>query len=286
MKKTKFLSVALALSMIATLCTGCKTAPEQETLQTVTFDIQDLIDERSEGRDYTKTYKDDIPEESSEDEKELLGELITYEEEDSYDVFSPDTYNGSASIIVNGGQPYFTEEDMENAKNNSFENYSSLDSLGRCGVAFASLGPDTLPAEGETRGSIGMVKPSGWCQNKYQGVISSNENEPQYLYNRCHLIAWCLGAENANEKNLITGTRYMNMAMTDVEIPVVRYIEETGDRVAYRVTPIFQGDNLLASGVVIEAKSCNSDTINICTYYYNVQPGVYIDYATGENHLL
>lgn len=184
------------------------------------------------------------------------------------------TYSGESSIDINGGTPFFTEEEIVSE---SFESYGDLDSLGRCTIATACLSKDTMPAEGEKRGEIGMIKPAGWHTVKYDCI------EDLYLYNRCHLIGWQLGAENANEKNLITGTRYMNLEMTDTENMVAKYIRNTGNHVMYRVTPIFTGDNLICDGLLIEAKSVEDEEVSVCKFYYNVQPGVVIDYKTGES---
>ena len=158
----------------------------------------------------------------------------------------------------------------------SFEAYSSLDPLGRCGTAFACLGKDLMPTE--DRGSIGQVKPSGWQTAKYDIV------DGKYLYNRCHLIGFQLSGENANERNLITGTRYLNVeGMLPFENMVADYVKETGNHVLYRITPIFEGDNLVASGVQMEGMSVEDrgESIQFNVYCYNVQPGVSIDYATG-----
>lgn len=187
-------------------------------------------------------------------------------------------YNGKPYVEVNGNKPYFTEEDK---KRPSFEAYSELDELGRCGVAYACVSRELMPTE--ERGEIGKVKPTGWVQNKYEGIVDS---KPPYLYNRCHLIAYCLTGENANEKNLITGTRYMNVqGMLPFEEKVARYLDSHEVHVLYRVTPDFKDSNLLASGVLIEAYSIedNGEGICFCVYCYNVQPGVEIDYKTGEN---
>lgn len=184
-------------------------------------------------------------------------------------------YSNKAYVKVNNNQPGFSSSDLTT---NSFEKYSSLDSKGRCGVAYACVGKDLMPT-GE-RGSIGSVKPTGWETVKYAGI------DGNYLYNRCHLIGWQLTGENANEKNLITGTRYMNVdGMLPFENMVADYIEETGNHVLYRVTPIFQGNNLLASGVQIEAYSVEDNGDGICfnVYCYNVQPGVKINYADGSS---
>ena len=184
-------------------------------------------------------------------------------------------YNEEAFAVLNNNEPEFTEADMTTE---SYEFYSELDSEGRCGVVYANLGLDLMPTE--ERKSIGQVKPSGWKTVKYDNV------DGKYLYNRSHLIGFQLSGENANEKNLITGTRYMNTeGMLPFENMVADYIKETGNHVLYRVTPIFEGNNLVASGVQMEAKSVEDDGEGICfnVYVYNVQPGIEIDYATGES---
>ena len=183
-------------------------------------------------------------------------------------------WSGEPYVAVDGNQPDFPEEDMTSV---SFETYSELDTLGRCGVAYANVGQDLMPTE--DRESISSVTPSGWINREYDG---------EYLYNRCHLIGWQLTAENANRSNLITGTRYMNVdGMLPFENMVADYIKETGSHVMYRVTPIFDGDDLVAQGVQMEAYSVEDDGDGICfnVFCYNVQPGVTIDYADGTNHL-
>ncbi len=185
-------------------------------------------------------------------------------------------YTGNPYIIVNDNTPFFTEADKTTA---SFEKYGELDSLGRCTTAYANVGKDLMPTE--KRGSIGSVKPTGWQTAKYDNV------DGKYLYNRCHLIGYQLTAENANKKNLITGTRYLNVSgMLPFENMVADYIKETNNHVLYRVTPVFIGDNLVASGVLMEAESVedNGDGILFNVYCYNVQPGIVIDYATGDSH--
>ncbi len=189
-------------------------------------------------------------------------------------------YNGEASVEVNGNKPYFTAKEKKNTK--SFESYHKLDKLGRCGVAYANVCKDTMPTE--ERGAIGSVKPTGWHTVKYNGIVDGN-----YLYNRCHLIAYCLTAENANKKNLITGTRYLNIeGMLPYETMVANYVDRTGNHVLYRVTPVFKGDNLLASGVLMEGYSVEDKGkgIKFCVYAYNVQPDVKIDYKTGDSKLI
>lgn len=185
-------------------------------------------------------------------------------------------FNGSPYEEVNGNEPDFSDE--EKATKNSFESYSELDSLGRCGVAYACIGEDLMPTE--DRESISQVKPSGWQTVEYDFV------DGKYLYNRCHLIGFQLTGENANEKNLITGTRYMNVeGMLPFENMVTDYIKETGNHVLYRVTPVFEGKELVARGVEMEAWSVEDQGDGICyhVYVYNNQPGVTIDYATGNS---
>lgn len=186
-------------------------------------------------------------------------------------------YSGQPYTAVNGNTPYFSEQDLTAE---SFEQYSPLDSLGRCGSAFACLGLDLMPQG--SRGDISSIHPTGWHSVQYDCVDGKN------LYNRCHLIGWQLSGEDANEKNLITGTRYMNVeGMLPFENMTADYIKETGCHVLYRVTPVFQGDNLLADGVLMEAMSVEDrgDSICFCVFVYNVQPGITIDYATGESAL-
>lgn len=188
------------------------------------------------------------------------------------------TYSGEPYVVINNNEPSFTAEEMTT---DSYEYYSDLDDEERCGVVMASIGEDLMPTE--ERGSIGQVKPTGWQTVKYDNV------DGKYLYNRCHLIGFQLTGENANEQNLITGTRYMNVeGMLPFENMVADYVKETGNHVVYRVTPIFEGDNLVASGVQMEAKSVEDGGEGICfnVYVYNIQPGIEIDYATGDSQLV
>ena len=184
-------------------------------------------------------------------------------------------YQEKIYIEINNNKPYFTEE---NYTKESFERYSNLDELGRCGVAFANISKEIMPKEGEERESISNVKPTGWIQEKYDG---------EYLYNRCHLIGYQLSGENDNELNLITGTRYFNVeGMLPFENIVADYIEENQENhVLYRVTPVFEKDNLLAKGVEIEAYSVEDNGEGVCfnVFIYNVEPGININYATGES---
>ena len=186
------------------------------------------------------------------------------------------TYSGDAYIAVNDNQPFFTQDELTTE---AFETYSELDSLGRCGTAYANICRELMPTE--PRGDISSVKPTGWQSVKYDFVDGKS------LYNRCHLIGFQLAGENANPKNLITGTRYLNIeGMLPFENLVADYVKETDQHVLYRVTPVFQGQDLVARGVLMEGLSVedNGEGVTFCVYAYNVQPGVDIDYATGDNH--
>lgn len=186
-------------------------------------------------------------------------------------------YSDEAAIEIKQNVPGFTKEDYTTE---AFEQYSPLDELGRCQAAYACVGEEIMPIE--ERGAIGMVKPSGWHTVKYDFV------DGKYLYNRCHLIAYQLSGENANTENLITGTRYLNTeGMLPYENQVADYVHDTGNHVLYRVTPLYEGDNLVASGVEIEASSVEDKgkSLSFHVYCYNVQPGVTIDYATGDSAL-
>lgn len=184
-------------------------------------------------------------------------------------------FSDSPYVTVNDNIPYFTENELTTE---AFETYSELDDLGRCGVAYANVCQELMPTE--DRGEIGQVKPTGWQTVKYDCVNG------KYLYNRCHLLGYQLTGENANEQNLITGTRYLNVeGMLPFENMVADYVQETDNHVLYRVTPIFEGDELVARGVLIEALSVEDDGEGICfnVYCYNNQPDVIIDYVTGES---
>lgn len=196
---------------------------------------------------------------------------------ESYDIENLPEYDGNSYVIVNDNIPYFKEEEYTTT---SFEKYSELDSLGRCGVAYANISKDLMPTE--KRGSIGMIKPSGWHTIKYDHI------DGKYLYNRCHLIGYQLTGENANEKNLITCTRSMNTkGMLQFENMVTKYIKDTGNHVLYRVTPVFEGNNLVATGVEMEAYSVedNGKGIKFNVFVYNIEDGIIIDYKTGDSKL-
>ena len=192
-----------------------------------------------------------------------------------FDLASTPAYDGRPAVEVNGGVPAFTESDR---RRGAFEEYNPLDKLGRCGAAFALIGEETMPTE--ARGDIGGVHPSGWQTDAYDWV------DQGLLYNRCHLIGWQLAAENDNECNLITGTRTMNtQGMLPYENQVAWYVQDTGNHVLYRVTPVFESKNLVASGVLMEAESLEDRGagVRFCVWCYNVEPGVRIDYATGKS---
>ena len=251
--KRKLSDLLLALLLCLALLTGCGT--------------DDLI--QSDVPPTTTQQNEQTPTASVEVDDSQQG---------SFDLSQIPEYTGDAYLAVNGNIPFFTDDEITDQ---SFETYSPLDALGRCGVAFACVGQDLMPTE--DRGSIGQVKPSGWHLVKYDCV------DGKYLYNRCHLIGYQLTAENANERNLITGTRYLNIeGMLPFENQVADYVQQTDNHVLYRVTPVFEGDNLLAGGVLMEGYSVedSGDGICFCVYAYNVQPGVQIDYATGESALI
>ena len=202
------------------------------------------------------------------------------EQPDGFEVLA----DGAAAVMdENGGEPSFTDEDTAYAESNlGFESYSELDALGRCGTATACLGPETMPADDEERESISEIKPSGWDQAFYDSIRDGA------LWNRCHLIAWSLSAENANERNLVTGTRSMNAeSMLPYEEEVARYIDRTGNHVLYRATPVFEGQELVCRGILIEAESLEDDGrgVSFSVFCVNVQPGVAIDYDTGDSHV-
>ena len=201
-------------------------------------------------------------------------------------LFQPEVNLGAVSIsdfqgdnpwvVLDGNQPAFT--DQEKGDTQSFEDYTPLDALGRCGVAYANLSPELMPTQ--ERGEIGQVKPAGWHTVRYDWV------DGEYLYNRCHLIGFQLAGENANQRNLITGTRYLNtQGMLPFENQVADYIESTGNHVLYRVTPVYEGADLVPWGVEMEAWSVEDNGAGVCFHVlcFNAQPGVTIDYATGDS---
>ena len=261
MKFKKSLAFVLALLLaVSIVLTGCK--PKDHSYDTGDVDSGDATVENLDSGNGSGTVEN--------------GELPSLSGAKIEDVKE---YTGKPYAVLYNNQPAFTKSEITEE---GYEFYSPLDSLGRCGYAMACVGPETMPTE--PRGSITTIYPTGWVQYYYPTDIVSGG----YIYNRCHLIAHQLTGENKNKENLITGTRYMNMSgMLPFEDMVADYINETGNHVMYRVTPIFEGKNLLASGVQIEAYSVEDKGEAICfnVYVYNVQPGVAIDYATGANRL-
>ena len=190
------------------------------------------------------------------------------------DISKVPAYSGTPYVELNNNVPAFSDEEKSET---SFERYSELDELGRCGPAIANIGKDLMPRE--KRGSIGMIKPSGWHTVRYDDLVDG-----KYLYNRCHLIGFQLSGENANERNLITGTRYLNVTgMLPFENEVADYVHSTGNPCMYRVTPIFAGKELVARGVEMEAESVKDQNVAFHVFVYNVQPGIEIDYQTGNS---
>lgn len=285
MKNSKIWLVSI-ISTIALLLSGCSESPTKTTGPSSIQSIESI--------------EETIPESSSETVETVIAPTSesqeTIQEENSNELFDESLsttaplvipefsladvpiYSGNPYVVINDNNPYFSENELTVQ---SFESYSELDDLGRCGTAYACIGLDLMPTE--ERGDIGSVKPTGWHTVKYNGIVDGN-----YLYNRCHLIGYQLSGENANERNLITGTRYLNVqGMLPFENMVADYVKETGSHVLYRVTPVFEGDNLLSSGVLMEAKSVEDagDGILFCVFAYNVQPNIDIDYVTGESSL-
>mgnify|MGYP003083683032 FL=1 len=209
---------------------------------------------------------------------EAFFSAIPVNRDGSFSMSDIPAYTSSPYVEVNHNIPFFTEEELQS---DEYESYSELDYLGRCGPAMAMISIDIMPTQ--KRESISMVKPTGWHLAKYDFI------DGKYLYNRCHLIAYELSGENANVQNLITGTRYMNVeGMQPFEDKTAWYILRTGNHVLYRCTPIFEGDNLVATGVLIEARSIEDGGEGICfnVFCYNVQPNIKIDYHTGDHQLI
>ena len=253
-RMTSIIALLLSMMLVLSGCAGQK-IPMQESPQVT----------------QTEQIEHELPVETQE-QTETVAQT---KEPTEFDLSSIPKYSGSPYVAVNDNNPYFTEDDLTTK---AFESYAPLDSLARCGEAYANVGIEIMPTE--PRGNIGSVKPSGWHSIRYENV------EGRYLYNRCHLIGYQLSAENANTSNLITGTRYLNIhGMLPFENMVADYVKATNNHVLYRVTPIFEGNNLLASGVLMEGYSVEDNGDGICynVYCYNVQPGIKIDYATGDS---
>lgn len=260
MKYKKILAVLFCILM---LCMGCSNPSDEEKYSTDN-DISDL----QENEDELNHEQTDIDYSDVSCHAELPEDILSVVPQ----------FSGEPYVELNNNVPYFTDEEKESKE--AFESYSELDELGRCGVAYANICQDIMPTE--KRGEIGQIKPSGWQLIKYDIV------DGKYLYNRCHLIAYQLAGENANEKNLITGTRYLNVSgMLPFENEVAEYVKATGNHVLYRVTPIYNDSDLVATGVQMEAYSVEDGGTGVCynVFVYNSQPGISIDYATGESRL-
>lgn len=293
--KSRILSCFLIFALCISTLSACSsdTAPSDHSpsssLQVEISDLQDSTPGETEERDGFESLDsasckgDTVPSQSDapsasqgqQTESSAPAEITTAS---SFSLSDVPAYSGKAYTSVNGNVPYFTAAELTTT---SFETYSDLDTLGRCGVTYACIGQDLMPTK--ERGSIGMVKPTGWHTVRYDDLVDG-----KYLYNRCHLIGYQLTGENANTKNLITGTRYLNIeGMLPFENMVADYIQETNNHVLYRVTPIFEGNNLLANGVLMEGYSVEDKGagVSYCVFAYNVQPGIEIDYATGESKL-
>lgn len=278
-KRNNKLSYFLTLLLCMCMLVGCGSGAATQVM---------LKAEDSETESYVETVQTESAENDPGDETEIQAAAQVQSDDSKQKVVHTGTasafnaadvpaYSGEPYTAVNNNEPYFTSD---NLTTEAFENYSELDALGRCGVAYANVCLETMPTE--KRGSISEVKPTGWHSVKYDNVDGKS------LYNRCHLIGYQLTAENANQQNLITGTRYLNVdGMLPFENMVADYVKETDNHVLYRVTPIFTGDNLVADGVLMEGYSVEDegDGICFCVYAYNVQPGITIDYATGDSWL-
>lgn len=278
-KRNNKLSYFLTLLLCLCMLVGCGSGAATQVM---------LKAEDSETESYVQTVQTESAENDPGDETEIQAAAQVQSDDSKQKVVHTGTasafnaadvpaYSGKPYTAVNNNEPYFTSD---NLTTEAFENYSELDALGRCGVAYANVCLETMPTE--KRGSISEVKPTGWHSVKYDNVDGKS------LYNRCHLIGYQLTAENANQQNLITGTRYLNVdGMLPFENMVADYVKETDNHVLYRVTPIFTGDNLVADGVLMEGYSVEDegDGICFCVYAYNVQPGITIDYATGDSWL-
>lgn len=278
-KRNNKLSYFLTLLLCLCMLVGCGSGAATQVM---------LKAEDSETESYVETVQTESAENDPGDETEIQAAAQVQSDDSKQKVVHTGTasafnaadvpaYSGKPYTAVNNNEPYFTSD---NLTTEAFENYSELDALGRCGVAYANVCLETMPTE--KRGSISEVKPTGWHSVKYDNVDGKS------LYNRCHLIGYQLTDENANQQNLITGTRYLNVdGMLPFENMVADYVKETDNHVLYRVTPIFTGDNLVADGVLMEGYSVEDegDGICFCVYAYNVQPGITIDYATGDSWL-
>lgn len=284
MKLNKKLKSVLAIFCLLAVLLSAFTGCDYEMLPEATTGVAEITEENQTKANETEEDIIDNTESFSESEEVTEKETETANKPDSVGddnskvvLSGIPEFSGEPYVIINDNIPSFNKYELTTR---GYETYASLDYLGRCGGAVASCGREIMPKPDEERDSISSVKPSGWVQAKYDWVSG------KYLYNRCHLIGWQLSAENANKRNLITGTRYMNTeGMLPFENMVADYIKETNNHVAYRITPVYDGNDLVAKGVQMEAYSVEDDGEGICfnIFCYNAQPGVAIDYATGES---
>lgn len=283
MRASRARALLAALLLAVALAVGCASEPVSEPGgQREEPAIEQGVEAESEDSEGSKELEaesapevEPAPEPDPEPAPEPDPEPAPEPEPEPFDVSQVPTYTDQPYVVLADDVPSFTKEDSAGPA----ESYAPLDALGRCGVAMAVVGPETMPTE--ERGSIGMVKPSGWHTVRYDDLVDG-----KYLYNRCHLIGYQLTGENANERNLITGTRYLNTeGMLPLENEVAEYVERTGNHVLYRATPVFVGNELVARGVHLEARSVEDGGagVEFNVFCYNVQPGIQIDYATGES---
>lgn len=279
MKKSRTI---IAILCAAILTSGCTAASDNRPVSSIAetgilLETETQLETVQGEINFPLNDQEPLEKESVESIETIETSSVTQQKAESFSLLGVPDFNGIPYTVIHDNIPYFSSNQMQT---DSFEEYSNLDVLGRCGVAYANIGQDIMPTE--ERGEIGSIKPTGWHTIKYDNV------DGKYLYNRCHLIGFQLTGENANEKNLITGTRYLNIqGMLPFENMVADYVKETGNHVLYRVTPIFEGNNLLASGVLMEGYSVEDEGSGICycIYAYNVQPGIDIVYATGESEM-
>ena len=272
---TPVIGIALTLLLSIALATGCSAStagneapPGEPTPELASTGTPDGPQEPQSAP----------AEDTNQQETEAVGENRPVTDDGVLSYRDVPAFEGNPYVYVNDGEPMFTDE--QRAAETGYERYGELDELGRCTAAFAVVGPETQPTE--KRGSIGEVRPSGWQMAKYDFV------EGKYLFNRCHLLGYQLTGENANERNLITGTRYLNVqGMLPFENAVADYVDATGNHVLMAVTPIFEGSELVARGVHMMAESVEDggEGVAFNVFCYNVQPGVVIDYGTGESML-
>ena len=277
--KIKWLIYVMAIGLFLSAC-GVRESDREGTKAEAAETIETSLENSPEETEPDAVSSEETGTDAESPEKTGAGETASGETEpgeDSsagrrdFDLDMVPAYSGNAYADINGDIPFFTEDELTAEP---FQEYWPLDEFGRCTGAFACIGPELLPTE--VRGNQSAATPAGWHSVKYDGIDGG------YLYNRCHLIGYQLTGQTVNEKNLITGTRYMNLeGMLPFENSVRMYVEGTGNHVLYRVRPYYRGGNLLSEGVLMEAKSIEDPLVQFCAFCYNVQPGIEIDYATG-----